>query len=174
MSDYTLSMTNYQMRVGRWCYKLFGSEIASNIQIRCYRFIEEALELVQSLGCTKEKALEVLNYVYSRPVGKPFQEVGGTMITLAALCAATQHRGPDGIEIEEAMWAEMWRCETPEVMAKVLAKQTKKVNQGAVLPAVDVEQEAAQTFTARWGTPVESDQSYMGFVAGFKAARGVE
>jgi glycyl-tRNA synthetase beta subunit len=51
-------------------------------QVRVLRFLEEALELAQSMGITKEKALEQVDYTFSRPVGEPTQEFGGTVFTL--------------------------------------------------------------------------------------------
>ena len=119
---------SFQTRVGRWCRDLFGPDIANNIDVRNYRFIEEALELVQALGCSKEDALKLVDYVYSRPAGEPVQEVGGTMVTLAALCDAAQ------IDMMTAGEIEQTRCETPEVRAKILRKQTSKLNPTAVLP----------------------------------------
>ena len=38
----------------------------------------------------------MVDYVYDRPMGEPEQEVGGVMVTLAALCSA------DGIDMEAA------------------------------------------------------------------------
>ena len=78
----------FQKDVAMWVQQVFGTLIANDIKIRNHRFIEESFELVQSLGATKEECLCILNYVYSRPLGEPDQEVGGVMITLAALCTA--------------------------------------------------------------------------------------
>ena len=52
-----------------------------------HRFLEEALELAQSFGCSNKEAHELVDYVFSRDVGQPEQEVGGVMVTLAALCS---------------------------------------------------------------------------------------
>ncbi len=52
-----------------------------------HRFLEEALELAQSFGCSNKDAHELVDYVFSRDVGQPEQEVGGVMVTLAALCS---------------------------------------------------------------------------------------
>lgn len=54
---------------------------------RNHRFLEEALELVQSLGCTQSEARQLVDYVFSRPVGEPKQELGGVMVTLSALAS---------------------------------------------------------------------------------------
>ncbi|WP_421983411.1 hypothetical protein [Roseibium sp.] len=55
---------------------------------RNHRFLEEAIELVQSTGCTRSEAHQLVDYVYDRPTGRPHQEAGGVMVTLAALCIA--------------------------------------------------------------------------------------
>jgi hypothetical protein len=68
----------------------FGPAISADTQERNHRFLEEALELVQACGAAQSEAHQLVDYVYGRPVGDPFQEVGGVMITLAALCLAQQ------------------------------------------------------------------------------------
>lgn len=80
---------NYQERVGNWLVECFGIEVAQDKTERCYRFTEESLELVQSLGISKGDVLRLVDYVFDRPIGEPHQEVGGTMVTLAALCYAS-------------------------------------------------------------------------------------
>lgn len=47
----------FQERVHDWCVTCFGEIIANDRLNRNHRFLEESLELVQSLGCTKEEAL---------------------------------------------------------------------------------------------------------------------
>lgn len=81
-------MKSFQTRVRLWLLSCFGKAIANDEQERNLRFIEESLELVQSLGMDKQTALTVLEHVYSRPRGEYKQEIGGVMVTLAALCAA--------------------------------------------------------------------------------------
>lgn len=79
----------FQERENQWLLACFGddyNEREDSKRERNYRFLEEALELVQACGCTREEAMQLVNYVFSRPIGEPFQEVGGTMTTLAALC----------------------------------------------------------------------------------------
>lgn len=63
-------------------------QICRSTQERCNRFIEEAIELVQSLGMTANQVHDMVDYVYGRPVGHENQEVGGVMVCLAALCSA--------------------------------------------------------------------------------------
>lgn len=78
----------FQARVQPWLLACFGAMIAGDREERNHRFLEEALELVQALGCTRGEAHQLVDYVFGRPVGEPRQEVGGVMVTLAALCLA--------------------------------------------------------------------------------------
>ncbi len=78
----------FQERVAPWMLECFGEEVANNQAERNHRFLEEALELVQSCGTTRAEAIQLVDYVFSRDVGDPDQEVGGVLVTLAALCLA--------------------------------------------------------------------------------------
>mgnify|MGYP007027781017 CR=1 FL=1 len=77
-----------QQRVHPWLMACFGPEISADTVERNHRFLEEALELVQACDCSREDAHKLVDYVFDRPVGERHQEVGGVMITLAALCLA--------------------------------------------------------------------------------------
>ena len=44
----------YQDRVQEWCVTCFSPTVAADVLECNHRFLEEALELVQSLGCTQE------------------------------------------------------------------------------------------------------------------------
>lgn len=123
------NMAQFQLHISQWATEVFGPEIASHIGLRCYRFFEEATELVQALGMTKAQCVEIMEYVYERPVGEPSQEVGGTSVTLAALCAAAS------INWQDAAWAEQERVESPEIKEKIRRKQASKPSPFAVLPA---------------------------------------
>lgn len=79
---------SFQANVADWMLACFGEDISRDVVERNHRFLEESLELVQSLGCTKSEAHQLVDYVFNRPVGAPLQEVGGVMVTLAALCNA--------------------------------------------------------------------------------------
>lgn len=80
----------FQDRVQPWMLECFGAEIAKDVIERNHRFLEESLELVQACGCPANEAHELVNYVYGRAIGEKEQEVGGVMVTLAALCLAQQ------------------------------------------------------------------------------------
>lgn len=77
-----------QERVGVWVLACFGAAVAADRRERSHRFLEEALEMVQAAGCTRDEALQLVDYVFGRPAGELRQEVGGVMLTLAAFCLA--------------------------------------------------------------------------------------
>lgn len=81
---------SFQRRVLPWLHECFGPAISSDVVERNHRFLEEALELVQTTGCTVSEAHQLVDYVYNRPIGERKQEIGGVMVTLAALCLAIQ------------------------------------------------------------------------------------
>jgi len=105
--------------VGGWVIACFGQDIAENKAERNHRFLEEALELVQCLGCSKVDATMLVDYVYDRPEGTPHQEVGGVMITLTALCNAS------GISLDDAAEDELERVyEKIDIIRKKQASKT--------------------------------------------------
>jgi hypothetical protein len=79
----------FQERVQPWLMECFGPMIAGDREERNHRFLEEAVELVQANGCSASEAHQLVDYVFGRPVGEAPQEVGGVMVTLAALCLAS-------------------------------------------------------------------------------------
>lgn len=109
---------SFQKRVQPWMMECFGPAIASDREERNHRFLEEALELVQACGCTASEAHQLVDYVYGRPVGDKPQEVGGVMVTLAALCLA---QGLDMHECGEIELARIWTK-----VEKIRAKQAAK------------------------------------------------
>lgn len=109
---------SFQGRVQPWMMACFGAEISANGAERNHRFLEESLELVQACGCTASEAHQLVDYVYGRPVGEREQEVGGVMVTLAALCLA---QGLDMHAAGETELARIWtKVET--IRAKQAAK----------------------------------------------------
>jgi hypothetical protein len=115
-----MSMVDFQSSVGAWLLECFGPMIAGDKDERSHRFLEEAVELVQACGCSKSEALQIVDYVYARPVGVVRQEVGGSAVTLAALCEA------HGISMEAAAMDELERIEQPAMVLKIRAKQAAK------------------------------------------------
>lgn len=114
----------FQDRVKPWLLECFGSEIASNKQERNHRFLEESLELVQACGCSASEAHQLVDYVFGRPVGEPHQEVGGVMVTLAALCLAQSLDMHGNGEMELArIWTKV---------EKIRAKQAGVVSENGI------------------------------------------
>ncbi len=83
-------ITSFQSRVERWLEACFSPDVRTNRGERTHRFLEEALELAQANGCTRDDALALVEYVFGRPAGEAAQEVGGVMVTLASLCSASE------------------------------------------------------------------------------------
>ena len=110
--------TDFQKRVDDWIIDCFGAVIRMDGIERNHRFLEESLELVQSLGCTKTEAYLLVDYVFNRDAGEPAQEVGGAMNTLAALCTA---HGLDMAACGETELARVW-TKVESIRAKQAAK----------------------------------------------------
>lgn len=128
---------SYQDRVAAWMLDCFTPEISADRAERNHRFLEEALELVQSLGCTDSEAHQLVDYVFGRPVGEPRQEVGGVAVTLAALCGAAR------IDMRAAAEDELARIIQPEVVVSIREKQRRKPAIGP-LPGVYPERAAQE------------------------------
>ncbi|MFT9382598.1 hypothetical protein [Gluconobacter sp.] len=84
------SVTSYQQRVEEWLEACFSPSVRADRAERTHRFLEEALELAQANGCSRDDAIALVDYVFGRPKGDPQQEVGGVMVTLASLCSVSK------------------------------------------------------------------------------------
>lgn len=91
---------------------------------RARRVLEEAVELVQAAGLPKADAERILKDVYSREPGSVFQEVGGTMNTIAAFCAGLD------VDLAQAAEVEMVRIEDPAIIGKCRRKNADKAARG--------------------------------------------
>lgn len=110
----------FQWRAASWCAECFGVTTATDRAERNARFLEEALELVQSLGLVREDAHALVDYVFDRPGGEPPQETGGVMVTLAALCGAA------GLSMTAEGERELDRISKPEMINRIRAKHASK------------------------------------------------
>jgi hypothetical protein len=131
---------SWQQRVQEWMLSCFGQRIAEDRLERCDRFCEEAIELLQALGYDRARLDALVNYVYAREVGEARQEVGGVMVTLAALCTAHD------IEVDAAREAELARVWTK--VEKIREKQKAKPT-GSALPV------ALPLPRLRWNVAIE-------------------
>lgn len=108
----------FQMETNIWMQATFGPVISADKTERAHRFLEESLELVQAIGCTREAAHELVDYTFGRPVGEVDQGVGGAAVTLMALCNTFKITASDAAQVElDRCWANM---------AKIRAKQAAK------------------------------------------------
>lgn len=114
-------MFRFQMNVWDWFKKCFPDPKYKNPRERTFRFVEEAIELAQACGASREEVSRIADYVYGRPVGEIRQEVGGVMVTLSTLCSV--HK----ICLSDAAEKELARIDTPEVIFKIREKQATKV-----------------------------------------------
>jgi hypothetical protein len=124
---------DFQQRVQPWLIACFGEMIAGDREERNHRFLEESLELVQSCGCTASEAHQLVDYVYDRDIGEPAQEVGGVMVTLAALCLANRL---DMHATGETELARIW-TKVEAIRAKQAAKPKHSPLPAAPNPSID-------------------------------------
>lgn len=111
-------MATFQDNVREWTVEAFGHAVTLDKTERNHRFLEESLELVQSLGCSASEAHQLVDYVFGRDIGEPKQEVGGVMLTLAALCnASTLSMSLSSSDELDRVW---------EKIEKIRAKQAAK------------------------------------------------
>ena len=116
-----MTLTDFQLNVWSWFKHCFKSSAYNSVRERTFRFTEEALELAQACGVTREEVEKLLNYVYGRPVGEVKQEVGGVLITLSTLCSVQK------ISLRDAAETELSRVRDFAVIKKIRAKQASKV-----------------------------------------------
>ena len=109
MTVVALNRDARQAQVQQWAVNAFG-ELATTVPERGRRFLEEALELFQSVeGSDAAMAHTLVDYVFGRPVGEPFQEVGGVMVTLMSLAECI------GVSVEVAEKTETHRVLSTDV-----------------------------------------------------------
>ena len=125
-------MKSYQERVNEWMLECFNESVVRDREIRYLRFVEEALELGKATGMSKAQANLLVDYVFGRPVGEPNQEVGGVMVTLAALCEA------NGLDIEACAEVELAKVKLrmPEIRAKQVLKNAALQVRAGVKPTL--------------------------------------
>lgn len=105
-----------------WAVNCFGVGVVADHRERGCRFVEEALELAQAIGCTAADGHALVDYVFNRKPGKIPQEVGGVMMTLAVLAHEL------GVSLRAAMHAE--HLSNIARTEAIRAKQASKVHPG--------------------------------------------
>ncbi|CDZ25765.1 Hypothetical protein NGAL_HAMBI490_05990 [Neorhizobium galegae bv. officinalis] len=120
-----MSGNSFQQRVWQWVVACFPPHSHADARERTHRFLEEAVELAQANGCSRQDAQDLVDYVYSRAPGDRAQETGGVLVTLAALCNA------NGVDMQEAGERELDRNWAR--IDRIRAKQAAKPH-GSALP----------------------------------------
>jgi hypothetical protein len=122
-------MTN-QSRVTAWVREVFTEKEANDAQERSLRTAEEALELAQACNVDAATLHRLVDYVFSRPVGKPAQEIAGSMVCLYATAQAL------GADAQREFEIELERIQQPEVIERCRRRQHEK---RAVLAGLDAD-----------------------------------
>lgn len=110
----------FQRRAEEWEARAFDGIPPFDITERGDRVLEEQLEMLQAHGYDPARVAPLVDYVFSRPVGAPYQEVGGVMVTLSLFCSVAK------IDMYAAGESELARISEPDAMAKIRGKQAAK------------------------------------------------
>ena len=84
-TEQQLTGESLQTRLCAWLNECVGKRDAEDKDERDARFLEEAIELMQARGRSKEEIHQMVESVYAKPVGQVPQEIAGTLMTLFAL-----------------------------------------------------------------------------------------
>lgn len=117
---------DHRARRQTWSYDWINKVLAKfNItrRVRAFRFLEEALELVQTQGLTLDDVIKQAAYTYGRPVGQVKEEIGATALSLYALAEDL------GISVDSCEADELIRCHGLNP-TKVQAKEALKREYG--------------------------------------------
>lgn len=93
-----MNRNDRQATVAKWVSETFCN--LADVPERGRRMLEEAVELAQAVGVTREDAVRLVDYVFARPPGVPYQELGGAGMTLLALAQAVGISADDAEQVE--------------------------------------------------------------------------
>jgi len=122
-----MNRDNRQRAVLQWVIETFGEPAAAPME-RALRVLEEAVELAQAEGLTRDRAIDVVEYVFGKPAGTPSQEAGGLGVTLLAYCEARS------LSADEAEQREFDRVMAVDP-AQFRARHNKKAEAGIAVRA---------------------------------------
>lgn len=113
-----LAFNHTAQDVVAWVRDRFGDEYLNDRE-RMLRLLEECLELAQAIGITKSDVVQMSHHVYRRPVGDPYAELGGVMITLEALAG---HLQTDLAREANREWSRLQTIDPEKLAASVKRK----------------------------------------------------
>lgn len=119
----------YQNRVAAAHHALFHDD-PTDIPERNARAFEEATETAQAFGMTRDEAIALVDYTFSRPVGDPTKEIGAKILTAFSLGVVA------GIDVMAAAEADLEKLQRPETIARIRAKRATRHGRGP-LPGFD-------------------------------------
>lgn len=116
----SVDLDDIQRQCVEWVEQVLGGDSFHDVNFRRNHQLEEALELSQSVGMTRESAHQIVDYVFDRPVGEVGQEVAGSFFTLVVLAAQ------QGVSVASVIVPELQRCwdNAEKIQAKQLLKPT--------------------------------------------------
>ena len=91
-----------QAAVAAWVAAAFVINQVNDVHQTAVRLLEEAIELYQAAGGHPDMAMDLVDYIFHRPVGELKRELGGLGITLLAMAEAA---GVSADECEKAEFA---------------------------------------------------------------------
>lgn len=118
-----MNMSFMQRVVGQWCARAFGVMVSVDRKDRSIRIVEEATELCQYEGVDPAVLHKLIDVVFSRPIGFPYQEMGGIAVTSLAYCEAS------GMSFESCLEQEVERILDKDI-SLFRARQAEKVALG--------------------------------------------
>jgi hypothetical protein len=97
-----IDLDEQQDKLVAWGTACFGADHMSDKKVRALRLLEEAIEFAQAVDVDPRKCSELVDYVYSRPAGKPTQELGGVGVTWLVAASALSVSAALALETEIA------------------------------------------------------------------------
>lgn len=115
-------MSDLSEETYHWGMATFGPNVMGDKREQVIRFLEEAMELAQSLGLDVEDTLRIAQFVFQRKPGKPRKEIGDVAIMLSYLSRL------EGTTIEDAH-----RQQLSEVIGRSNIIREKRKNKPAFM-----------------------------------------
>ncbi|TWD58148.1 hypothetical protein FB480_101903 [Agrobacterium vitis] len=125
----TYATESYQKRVAAAHHALFHDD-PTDITERNARALEQSMETAQAFGMSRDEAMALVDYTFSRPVGDPRKELGAKILTAFSLGITA------GIDVMAAAEDELQKMQQPETIARIRAKRATRHGRGP-LPGFD-------------------------------------